>query len=1162
MDEADLNVAAVAGSAGLSPALAADQRIRTTLLALARRIRTPRAYVGYSAFILMALRWTCRPYAWEGSQPVDLLGTFAPWAKEHCTQEISVAAIPCRLRAETGGRVACLPISEASPLSATNHFVAGMPIPGAAVPECTDNFDLFYAHHGLATLATICDGDCAIEVMTLMLGMPLNAASRNDLRRDISDYLLSRIGDPWMQEVMALCGELKRDDVQLARGVQDAVAPAAPPAAAAEPVEEAVVPQEAAAPDEETMKAMRWASHLPDDASVLRMIRSLPKEIVEEQVRAYRRGETAVAERGKAASAERIKIRCASAPSYAQRMLVAQRFHTYCRSRGIEPNMRMPHGAIQSFIKDHLEWKLNHRANRSRLIRAWYRTWGASECRVAAADATVEPGRVAAEKDLLRSRAKKNLCARQRGPGGGRHFAVPLVRTGLYEWWSSIRYAIDWTQLAANHRSRGRKYLARFPKAVLIAKAHQLLEDYTYACLLNGTPAPSVNLDDGWWFSRWKQEHGLSMRRANRKYHVARHVQKERLEIFWVNLFRIRLFILEKFGYDPLIINWDQSPFHHNETGSQDKPTLGIRGSTVPVVEGHSDCKSRWTANLTTVSRFAAVAGGTMPFAECMFKAERDGRVDKRLQECLRSRGFPSWFTATVAPKGSYREQDVISFLDKHLEQWTEGRDWRILLADDHAPHRSENVWRLCWSRGYILLIHGGGVTPVAQTCDTDLNEHVRRGYGNRESRLLIEKMRRGDKVPSLTHEECMLMMLEVLSDPEVHAKASAGFKKVGQSIDLRGGEDALVCREAGTFWNERTTDNHLTMRPKLNAELAAVAGELSAGGITWCQRDVRRLITPYPPRPHTDRILERLGDDFYHDDVHGLPDADEDAAVTDGDEGREEPATSSDEDSEDDAGHVGAAVAGDAAEVGDAPAAAATVAAPLSGPQADRVHQSASTIAALEHTISSLKAIGSLRGAHCVELELHKEKRRARTLVAESPAVADAFAALRRAEHQEDLMMRRQDAEQKERKRAAVQALTERDAAVAELKKARKAIQDAEGIRECRHAVKTFTLEALGHGSPDAGGAKARKNRHEVLERLSRVNAGLSAGQRNDWDWFKAAWDQAMVNQHGASWPSLFSTWVQNVLNDGRSNAFSTFVYDETRRVFDGASALHVPGC
>ena len=120
-----------------------------------------------------------------------------------------------------------------------------------------------------------------------------------------------------------------------------------------------------------------------------------------------------------------------------------------------------------------------------------------------------------------------------------------------------------------------------------------------------------------------------------------------------------------------------------------------------------------------------------------MYKGAADGNLSDRLRKFIRSRGFPEWMSVTASPRGSYREQDIISFLDTHLEHWREERDWRILLADDFSAHRTPNVFNLAWSRGYILLIHGGGATPVVQTPDTDLNEHVRRSYGNREATLL-----------------------------------------------------------------------------------------------------------------------------------------------------------------------------------------------------------------------------------------------------------------------------------------------------------------------------------------------------------------------------------------------------------------------------------------
>ena len=80
-----------------------------------------------------------------------------------------------------------------------------------------------------------------------------------------------------------------------------------------------------------------------------------------------------------------------------------------------------------------------------------------------------------------------------------------------------------------------------------------------------------------------------------------------------------------------------------------------------------------------------------------------------------------------------------------------------------------------------------------------------------------------------------------------------------------------LFCREAGTFWNEETTDGHINMRARINTELAAVAEELDNGGLAWSLRNVKRLIAPYPPRSDVDRILANLGEDYNHDTIDDL---------------------------------------------------------------------------------------------------------------------------------------------------------------------------------------------------------------------------------------------------------------------------------------------------
>ena len=54
------------------------------------------------------------------------------------------------------------------------------------------------------------------------------------------------------------------------------------------------------------------------------------------------------------------------------------------------------------------------------------------------------------------------------------------------------------------------------------------------------------------------------------------------------------------------------------------------------------------------------------------------------------------------------------------------------------------------------------------------------------------------------------------------------------------------------------------------------------------------------------------------------------------------------------------------------------------------------------------------------------------------------------------------------------------------------------------------------------------------------------------------------MAEVFGADWAGLFAELVQQVLNDlaeGRSNALSVFMHNETKRVLAETPALLVPG-
>ena len=86
------------------------------------------------------------------------------------------------------------------------HFVAGTQTPTPPELDWTADlpFGRFYHALGILAMSTVMDGDCGLDVMTRMVGRPHTIEARNQLRVEISDYLMDRIHDPWMHDLMWL----------------------------------------------------------------------------------------------------------------------------------------------------------------------------------------------------------------------------------------------------------------------------------------------------------------------------------------------------------------------------------------------------------------------------------------------------------------------------------------------------------------------------------------------------------------------------------------------------------------------------------------------------------------------------------------------------------------------------------------------------------------------------------------------------------------------------------------------------------------------------------------------------------------------------------------------------------------------------------------------
>ena len=86
------------------------------------------------------------------------------------------------------------------------------------------------------------------------------------------------------------------------------------------------------------MNAMRWASKIEHDSSVLALVPSLPIQIVQEQIHCYTARGAAVA----ASSPPNYKIDVGLFPNVTYRHAAAKRFHDFCEMRGLTYASRLP----------------------------------------------------------------------------------------------------------------------------------------------------------------------------------------------------------------------------------------------------------------------------------------------------------------------------------------------------------------------------------------------------------------------------------------------------------------------------------------------------------------------------------------------------------------------------------------------------------------------------------------------------------------------------------------------------------------------------------------------------------------------------------------------------------------------------------------------------
>ena len=550
-----------------------------------------------------------------------------------------------------------------------------------------------------------------------------------------------------------------------------------------------------------------------------------------------------------------------------------------------------------------------------------------------------------------------------------------------------------------------------------------------------------------------------------------------------------------------------------------------------------------------------------MPTCEILFKGGETLQED--LRKYVKSRGWHHWMTVQTSDSGSYNETNILEFLDSHLEKKPEDRPWRILLVDDFGPHKTDAVRRMAWRRKYIVVVHGGGATSVAQTNDTDQNQHVRRMYTEEESYVLLNKSATlAQKVPVLSHEQTIHILGTIWQRDDVHCRAREGYMKTGATVPLEG-DDREICREAEIFWKERG------MKDKRSSIIAAVRHQHQAGHLPWTFDTVYNgdFMKPYPKTGKMDETLAGQFDaDWPDDDLPWEEDAPT-APAGHGDGHADSHGDGGDDDDNSGAdGSVGSHGDGDALlDLFDAPGekAAAVLALAVPDAAADLEQSYHDKIQRLNKQRQQAIAMGATGILVAIDRELHSEHKRFKGVRQAHPAVVTAMQQRQVAER--DLLAK---------KRADVVALNDKKRALKDLErdgkeaKAKVRAIKAEMKQAQRDfdevvALKTFSLPELGHGKTLKGELKkAKKVRHEVLDRMSLLGAGLSAEQTRDYEFFKSHWDDANETDMAAEWPRKFAELtqqVQDAITAGDSNAFSKFVHAETMRCLSDIPRLRL---
>lgn len=361
----------------------------------------------------------------------------------------------------------------------------------------------------------------------------------------------------------------------------------------------------------------------------------------------------------------------------------------------------------------------------------------------------------------------------------------PVIRELLWDWFVDIRSSVA----------------ARLSPRLVLAKARQLADQVLQEQRATHQYEQLPVLDKS-WLLRWKREKGVVFRRPNMRYKCSKAVLLARLRAMWRNTFAVRRLAQRLLSTDlaTAFMGIDEKPLHFNEGGSKGARTLDIAGQgSVRLKENHAATRSRLSVMTTVVSSMAAAVNPDKVPVELLFRG-----TQRRIAKLK----VPAGMAVTLAcgPKGSYREDTIIQFLERHLPAWTEARaaanDYRVLMLDVAASHCGDAVWQAAWSRGFVTLLHYGCTTGVCQVNDTALHGPLSRVYIDLEQGFFNEQQLHEPGNINRRPQDVVDDFCSAWRSLD-HAMGVRGHLHNGLTNALDGSQDHLITGEARHCWLE-----------------------------------------------------------------------------------------------------------------------------------------------------------------------------------------------------------------------------------------------------------------------------------------------------------------------------------------------------------------------